>query len=119
MTHEFDPDAPGSGSGLFGLDTRPEDARLVVMPVPWEATTSYGRGTVRGPAGVLAPEGVLAASQQVDLHDLVFGDIWQDGIVLLPQDPRIARWAEEVEVDAAAVIESHGTLPDRAKRVDR
>jgi agmatinase len=113
MTHEFDPDAPGSGSGLFGLDTPPEDARLVVMPVPWEATTSYGRGTERG------PEAVLAASQQVDLHDLVFGDIWKDGIALLPQDPRIARWAHEVVADAAAVIESHGTLPDRAKRVDR
>ena len=28
------------------------------MPVPWEATTSYGRGTVRGPEAVLAAAGI-------------------------------------------------------------
>ena len=80
----FDPDRAGSGEGLFGLDVPQKDARVVVMPVGWEATTSYGRGTAQAPAAV------FQASQQVDLHDLVFGDPWKEGIVLLPEEPRIA-----------------------------
>ena len=40
------------GDGLFGLDTRVEDANLVVIPVPFDATTSYRPGTAAGPAAV-------------------------------------------------------------------
>ena len=45
----FDPDAAATGDGLFGLDTRPEDARIVVIPVPFDTTTSYRAGTASGP----------------------------------------------------------------------
>ena len=58
----FDPDAAATGDGLFGLDTRPQDARVVVIPVPFDATTSYRPGTASGPAAV------LEASKQVDLE---------------------------------------------------
>src|SRR5439155_27173647 len=41
-TSDHDPDAaPAADAGLFGLPTKPEDARLVIVPVPWDATTSY------------------------------------------------------------------------------
>jgi agmatinase len=49
----FDPDAAATGDGLFGLDTRVDDAKLVVIPVPFDATTSYLAGTAAGPAAVL------------------------------------------------------------------
>jgi len=32
----------------------PADARFHVLPVPWERTVSYGGGTARGPAAILA-----------------------------------------------------------------
>lgn len=40
-----------------------ETARYVVVPFGFEATTSYGRGTVRGPAAI------IAASAEVELFD--------------------------------------------------
>ena len=40
-----------------------EDARTVVLPVPYEATVSYGGGTGSG------PEAILRASTQVELYD--------------------------------------------------
>jgi len=38
-------------------------ARVAVLPVPYEATVSYGGGTARG------PEAILRASTQVELYD--------------------------------------------------
>jgi hypothetical protein len=43
-----DPDAAATGDGLFGLSTAPSDARIVVIPVPFDATTSYRPRTARG-----------------------------------------------------------------------
>lgn len=109
----FDPDGPSAEEGgLFGLPFAAADCLVQVVPVPWEATASYGRGTRFG------PEAVLRASAQIDLDDVDFGDFWRAGICLLPEDPEVARWAEEVEEDALMVIASGGTLPELAARVD-
>ena len=40
-----------------------ERSRVVVLPVPYEHTTSYGKGTASG------PEAILEASGQVELYD--------------------------------------------------
>lgn len=48
------------------LDLKPfpvKDAEVVVLPIPYEATTTYGAGTREG------PEAILAASRQVELWD--------------------------------------------------
>src|SRR5262245_66422168 len=64
----FDPDAAAApGSGIFGLPFRAEESRVVILPVPFEGTTSYGGGASRGPAAI------LAASRQVDLFDIEAG----------------------------------------------
>jgi agmatinase len=54
------------------LGTEPEtcdysQARFVVIPVPYEATTTYGKGTKHGPAAI------LAASQHVEEFDQELG----------------------------------------------
>jgi agmatinase len=108
----FDPDAPATGEGLFGLDTPLDAARVVVVPVPWQATTSYRRGTRGGPAAL------LEASRQVDLEDLDVGPVWQAGIAEHPVDPQVAAWDAEVEADALAVIASGGDDPAAAARVN-
>ena len=61
----FDPSAAAQpGSGVFGLPHSEAEAGVVLVPVPFEATTSYGGGTSGG------PEAILAASRQVDLFDV-------------------------------------------------
>ena len=51
---KFDPNAAaGPDSGIFGLPFTEKDAALVYLPVPWEATTSYGGGTSNGPRAIL------------------------------------------------------------------
>ena len=37
----------------------PEEARFHVLPVPYEKTVSYGGGTAKGPAAILAASGQL------------------------------------------------------------
>jgi agmatinase len=74
----FDPNAPAAGdAGIFGLPTAEADAALVLLPVPWEATTSYGGGTAEGPAAI------LRASHQVDLYDLDVEKPYAAGIFML------------------------------------
>lgn len=64
------------GSGMYGLDTPMAEARVVVVPVPFEATVSFAAGTARGPAAI------HAASHQVDLLDADVGRPWEGGIAL-------------------------------------
>lgn len=94
----FDPDAPAPAGSLFGLPFAPEQAAVVLLPVPWQATTSYRRGTKSGPAAV------LAASTQVDLHDREYGEFWRHGIALLPEDSFFADADARAEPHALAVI---------------
>ncbi len=59
-------DAPPNFLGLEPEHSGP-GARVWVLPVPYEATTTYGKGTARGPGAI------VAASQEVELYDLEFG----------------------------------------------
>ncbi len=74
----FDPDAVATGDGIYGLPFTTDDARVVILPVPFEATTSYGGGTSQGPAAV------LEASRQVDLFDRETGRPYEAGIAMAP-----------------------------------
>ena len=100
----FDPDAAATGDGLFGLDTRVEDAKLVVIPVPFDATTSYRPGTASGPAAV------LEASKQVDLEDLQYGPIWKAGFAMLPIPRDIAALSKSARRAAEPIIAAGGAV---------
>ncbi|MFO0962196.1 MAG: agmatinase family protein [Phycisphaerales bacterium] len=101
----FDPDAAATGDGLFGLETRPQDASVVLIPVPFDATTSYRPGTAAGPAAV------LEASKQVDLQDLQYGAIWESGIAMLPIPGAIATLSKRARAQAEPVIAAGGAQP--------
>lgn len=76
---EFDPDdVAAAGSGIFGLPCDPQQARVHVLPVPFDATTSYRAGAAHGPAAV------FEASKQVELFDLDFKSPWRAGIYMHP-----------------------------------
>ncbi|MCB0700594.1 MAG: agmatinase family protein [Chitinophagales bacterium] len=80
----FDPNSVGLKSNtIFGLPFTEEDAQLVLLPVPWEATVSYRDGTSRG------PEHIFEASLQVDLYDPDVPDAWKKGIYMPPIDKEV------------------------------
>jgi agmatinase len=67
----------------FGLleadDCRYESSRVAVLPVPFERTTTYGKGTSAGPAAI------VRASQSMELWDEELGsEPFRQGIATLP-----------------------------------
>ncbi len=116
----FDPDGPGDEEGgIFGLPFDETSANVVLVPVPWEPTTSYGRGTAGGPAAI------FEASPQLDLFDPLLaeqglGEPWRWGIHLRPVDPDIADWNGVACPAAREVIEAgpegSGSPPMAEKR---
>ena len=76
----FDPDgAAAEDSGIYGLPYSIDESRFVIVPVPFDATTSYRDGTRNG------PEAIYEASRQVDLFDVDvldgFSDVRVDGLL--------------------------------------
>jgi agmatinase len=85
--NHFDPDAAaGESSGIYGLPFTPDEAKVVIVPVPFEATTSYGGGTSGG------PRAVFEASKQVDLFDRETGRPYEQGIAMLEVPRKIVQW---------------------------
>lgn len=79
----FNPDAKAlKESGIYGLPCNESESKVVVIPVPWEATTSYGSGASLGPAAI------FEASKQQDLYQYDMPDIWRSGIFMreIPQN---------------------------------
>lgn len=110
LPSEFDPDGPAPAeSGIYGLPFSVEDSRVIIVPVPFEATTSYGGGTSKGPAAV------LEASKQVDLFDQETGRPYAGGIAMLDVPKNVLRWNSAAKKVAAHVIEKGGVV-DRLTR---
>ena len=64
---DFNPNSAGIANGNnFGFPYKEEDADIVIIPVPWDATASYGKGSC------LAPQAILTVSTQLDFfhHEL-------------------------------------------------
>ncbi|MFA6523818.1 MAG: agmatinase family protein [Candidatus Peribacteraceae bacterium] len=91
--------AAARGSGIFGLPCTPEEAEIVLLPVPWEATVSYGGGTAEGPLAI------LKASTQVDLFDREIGSLYRARIAMLPESKDVRRWNSEAKEHALKVME--------------
>jgi agmatinase len=103
----FDPNAPAQpGSGVFGLPFTEEEATIVLLPVPWEATTSYGGGAADG------PDAILEASMQVDLYDLDVEKPYAAGIHMLPIDESVLQWNGKAKALAEPVIAAGGARED-------
>lgn len=106
MHDSFDPSAAASHDGIYGLPCTPEQSRVVLIPVPWEATVSYGAGTAEGPAAI------LKASRQVDLLDRETGRPYEAGIAMLPIPEQVRAWSDEARRVGLPVIEAGGTGND-------
>lgn len=96
----FDPNSPGTASaGIYGLPFSAEESDIVLVPVPWEVTTSYGGGTAQG------PEAIRDASFQVDLFHPEFTDLWKRGIAMDEIPEALTEQSAALKKDAAHVID--------------
>lgn len=105
---KFDPNAAAQpDSGVFGLPFEEAEAALVYLPIPWEATTSYGGGTSNGPAAI------LEASHQVDLYDLEVLKPYEAGLFMRDENANIRSWNDEAKAEAQKIIEAAGVIEGR------
>lgn len=96
----FNPNNPSTSNNIFRLPCQEDKAKLILLPVPWEVTTSYGRGTANG------PEVILNASYQVDLYHSKFGDFYNKGIYFTPIDLQIKKLNQNSSERSQKVIQA-------------
>jgi len=80
---DFDPNNIGIPNGnYFGFPYSPGESEILILPVPWDVTTSYGAGTSYG------PKAILDASVQLDFYDFEVENAWKigHGTLAFPQD---------------------------------
>ena len=96
----YDPDHVGNpNNNIFGLPSNEEDARLIIVPVPWEVTVSYGAGTAR------APEAICKASLQVDLFDPEVPEGWKQGYYMRAVDRKVLMKSDYLRKEAELYID--------------
>lgn len=66
-----------SDLNIFAVPANLQSSKVVLIPVPWDVTTSYGGGASEG------PELIFKASSQVDLYDLEVKDSYKAGYFML------------------------------------
>lgn len=101
MSAAFDPSSPGSPKdGVFGIPFSEAESALVYIPVPWEATVSYGSGASRGPAAI------RQASAQVDLYDFDVLKPYESGLFMRREPAAVKTWNKKAKIAAQKVIQA-------------
>ena len=96
----FDPNGVGIANGnLFGFPVTEEEATIVITPVPWDATASYGKGTSKG------PQAVLDASPQLDFFHPRLEDAWKTKVFMSPVSQEWKKINDELEADIMDYIQ--------------
>jgi agmatinase len=91
--------ASNPNNNIFGLPFTEDEARLVILPVPWEVTASYGAGTAR------APEHIFSASMQVDIYDPDVPEGWKQGFFMKSIDRKVLLKSDYLRKEAELFID--------------
>lgn len=107
---QFDPNGVGIANGnIFGFPVDENDANIVIIPVPWDATASYGKGTSDG------PKAILDASTQLDFYHPQLANAWNTKVFMTPISDEIKKINDELciaGVSYIAHLEEGGSLED-------
>jgi agmatinase len=97
---EFNPNDIGNTNlNIFGLPFTEKDAQLILLPVPWDTTVSYNRGTAA------SPDAIFEASFQVDLFDPFLKDAWKKGIAMADPDKDLIAQNKALTVLSSKIID--------------
>lgn len=98
-TKKFDPTTTISSEfGIFGIPLTEEECRVVLLPVPWEVTTSYGKGASNG------PRIIRQASEQIDLFDFETKKAYEVGYFMKPISDEWMKRSQKFKEKAQKVI---------------
>lgn len=102
---KFDPTTTISAEfGIFGIPLTEEESHIVLLPVPWEVTTSYGAGASMG------PEIIRSASEQIDLFDFETGKFYEKGIFMREVPQELKDLNNRMKIRAQQLIEMKTNL---------
>ena len=96
----YNPNAPGKKGTVFGLPFKETDAQIIIVPVPWDVTSSYHSGSSLG------PEAILEASTQLDLELFGKNAPWKKGIYLCEIQESIKNRSKKLRKQAEPYFES-------------
>lgn len=98
-TDKFNPNDIGVANGnYFGLPFSIDESQIVILPIPWDVTTSYNPGTHNG------PQAILDASLQVDLFDVNVNEAWNIEIGTEPLSEKVLKDNEKYRAISEYVI---------------
>jgi agmatinase len=106
---QFDPNSIANpNNNIFGLPFTEEEAKVIILPVPWEVTVSFGSGTAR------SAEQIMKASLQVDLFDPDVPSGWKEGFYLKDPDRKVLLKSDYLRKEAELYIDyiSKGDVVD-------
>lgn len=110
----FDPSTTISSEfGIFGIPVTEEDARVILLPVPWEVTTSYGRGASNG------PRIIREASEQIDLFDFETGDTFKQGYFMREISDDLAKKNALNKEKAQTIIQMKTEMSDDSATINK
>jgi agmatinase len=100
MKHQFHPDK-NTGAGIFGLPYTIAESKLLIIPVPWDVTTSYRTGTSNAPAAI------YNASFQLDLYREFYPEFYKFPIAMMPQPDKIGTLNNTIRPIAEQIIQHY------------
>lgn len=105
----YNPSGIGVDNGkLFGLPFNFEESDIVVLPIPWEVTASFGSGTSKGPAAI------LKASTQLDLYHPDYPEAWKQGFFMVAESDAVKALNSKWKNKATEII----LLQEKGKTID-
>lgn len=112
----FDPNGVGIANGnLFGFPVSENDADIVIIPIPWDATASYGKGTSDG------PQAILDASTQLDFYHPKLDKAFETKVFMTPISSEWKTINTKLCIEAVEYIdflENGGSLEENASFQD-
>lgn len=108
---QFDPNGVGIANGnIFGFPYSEEEANIVIVPVPWDATASYGKGTSNG------PQAILDASTQLDFYHPHLENAYQTQVYMSPVSEEWKQINDKLcdqAIDYIQFLEDGGSIEDK------
>ena len=99
ILQNHNPNGVGVKGTFLGLPCDENTAEVVIIPVPWDVTVSYGAGTA------YAPQTLLEASSQLDLEIRDIDDAWKIGYALTPVDQEVLKTSIDLRKEVESYIE--------------